>query len=105
MNDARFDSHQPAVALDAGLQINDGPRAPAVRVKNLFARVGNLYRTRGAPGEHGRGEFQRDDLAFPAESAADQRLDDAHALLRHLERRGECFLQIIRHLRGGPDGE
>src|SRR5205085_665301 len=33
-----------AIALDAGLQINDGPRPSAMRPKNFFARVRNLHR-------------------------------------------------------------
>ena len=88
LNDARLDGRERAVALHAGLQFHNLPRASAMRVEDLFARVGDLDRTPSLTGQHRGRWFERDHFTLAAESAAYQRLDHADLRFRHLQRGG-----------------
>ena len=105
LNDLAGNRGHAAIVLHAGLQIDDGARAPAMRPENFLARVGDLHRRFGRARRDRRDDLQRNDLALAAEAAADQRLDHADLRHRHLQHQRELVLQVVRDLRGRPHGQ
>ena len=91
------------IGAQAALHAHGVPAA--VRVEDLLARVEDLDGTPGLLGELRDAELEVERLGLAAERAADGGLDDADAGHVEVEDAGELAMEVVGHLRGGPDGQ